>query len=139
MFNVDFHNKFLKFWIILFFLFFFMWEGVSSSPTPRCSSYWKGSLQVALSYSHQLYLLTYYTFFIVSYVFSLFTSACDIYQHYKVNVRNNFDILQKTSERLTSNEKYENFITTHLEATAEWLSTKPRVKCWVPLESKAVR
>ena len=32
-------------------------EGVAPFPTPRCSSYWKGSLQVALDYSRQLYLL----------------------------------------------------------------------------------
>ena len=32
-------------------------KGVAPSPTPRCSSYWKGSLQVALDYSRQLYLL----------------------------------------------------------------------------------
>ena len=30
---------------------------VASSPTFRCSSYWKGSLQVALDYGHQLFLL----------------------------------------------------------------------------------
>ena len=29
------------------------------SPTPRCSSYWKGSLCVTLDYNRQLYLLTY--------------------------------------------------------------------------------
>ena len=29
---------------------------VSPSPTPRCSSYWKGSFRVALDYSRQLYL-----------------------------------------------------------------------------------
>ena len=34
-------------------------KGVASSPTPQCSSFWKGSLQVALDYSHQLYLLYY--------------------------------------------------------------------------------
>ena len=33
-------------------------KGVVSSPTPRCSSYWKGSLRVILNYSRQLYLLT---------------------------------------------------------------------------------
>ena len=32
-------------------------KGVVPSPTPRCSSYWKGSLQVALNYSRQLYNL----------------------------------------------------------------------------------
>ena len=29
-------------------------KGVAPSPTPRCSSYWKGSLPVALDYSCQL-------------------------------------------------------------------------------------
>ena len=31
-------------------------KGVASSPTPRCSSYWKGSFLVALDYGHQLFL-----------------------------------------------------------------------------------
>ena len=29
-------------------------KGVAPSPSPRCSSYWKGSLLVALDYCHQL-------------------------------------------------------------------------------------
>ena len=33
-------------------------ERSGALPTPQCSSYWKGSLQVALDYSRQLYLLT---------------------------------------------------------------------------------
>ena len=33
-------------------------EGVAPFPTTRCSSYWKGSLQVALDNGHQLYLLS---------------------------------------------------------------------------------
>ena len=32
-------------------------EGVVPSPTPQCSSYWKGSLWFALNYNCQLYLL----------------------------------------------------------------------------------
>ena len=32
-------------------------KGVAPSPTPQCSSYWKGSLLVALDYGRQLYLL----------------------------------------------------------------------------------
>ena len=32
-------------------------KGVAPSPTPRCSSYWKRSLLVALNYSRQLYFL----------------------------------------------------------------------------------
>ena len=31
-------------------------KGVASSPTPQCSSYWKGSLLVALDYGRQLLL-----------------------------------------------------------------------------------
>ena len=31
-------------------------KGIAPSPTPRCSSYWKGSLRVALDYGRQLYL-----------------------------------------------------------------------------------
>ena len=30
-------------------------NGVAPSPTPQCSSYWKGSLQVTLNYGRQLY------------------------------------------------------------------------------------
>ena len=30
-------------------------KGVVPSPTPRCSSYWKGSLRVTLNYGRQLY------------------------------------------------------------------------------------
>ena len=33
-------------------------KGVAPSPTPRCRSYWKGSLLVALDYSRQLYVVT---------------------------------------------------------------------------------
>ena len=32
-------------------------KGVASSPTPRCSSYWKGSHLVTLNYGRQLYFL----------------------------------------------------------------------------------
>ena len=32
-------------------------KGAAPSPTPQCSSYWKGSLQVALNNGRQLYLL----------------------------------------------------------------------------------
>ena len=34
-------------------------KGVAPSPTPRCSSYWKGSRLVALDYSRQLYFTLY--------------------------------------------------------------------------------
>ena len=35
------------------------WKGVVPSLTPRCSSYWKGSLLVALDYGRQVYFFTY--------------------------------------------------------------------------------
>ena len=37
---------------------------VGPSPTPWCSSYWKGGFQVALKYGCQLYLLTYHLIFL---------------------------------------------------------------------------
>ena len=46
-----------------------------------------------------------------------------------VTVRIKFDTLQETSERYTSNDKYENFVTTHIEATTKCIPTKPRAKC----------
>ena len=36
-------------------------KGVAPSPTPQCSSYWKGSLLVAFDYSHQLYFYLLYS------------------------------------------------------------------------------
>ena len=33
-------------------------NGVASSPTPRCSSYWKGSLRVTLDWGRQFELLS---------------------------------------------------------------------------------
>ena len=35
-------------------------KGVAPSPTPGCSSYWKGSLLVAFDYGRQLYLLYFF-------------------------------------------------------------------------------
>ena len=40
--------------------------------------------------------------------------------------RNKFDTLQETSEQHTSNEKYENLVTTHIEAAAKCIPTKKR-------------
>ena len=34
-------------------------NGVAPSPTPRCNSYWKGSLQVSVDYDRQLYIYIY--------------------------------------------------------------------------------
>ena len=50
-----------------------------------------------------------------------------------------FEILQKTSERHTTNDKYENFVTTHIEAAAECITTKPRAKSRIHWESKVDR
>ena len=35
-------------------------KGIAPSPRPRCSSYWKGSLLVALDYGHHYFLLDRY-------------------------------------------------------------------------------
>ncbi len=39
-------------------------KGVAPSPIPRCCSYWKGSLLVALDYGRQLYYFFIYYYFI---------------------------------------------------------------------------
>ena len=63
----------------------------------------------------------------------------DMKNHYLVTVRNKFDTLQETSERHTPNDEYENFATTHIEAAAEWIQTKPSAKCRVLWETIAIR
>ena len=55
-------------------------KGVVPFPTFRCSSYWKGSLLVALNYGHQLYLLfgkkkIEKNFFIIEKSFVIFTNG----------------------------------------------------------------
>ena len=47
--------------------------------------------------------------------------------------------LQKKSERHTPNDAYENFITAHIEAAADYIPTKPTAKCRVPWEAIVVR
>ena len=47
-------------------------KGVVPSPSPWCSSYWKGSLRVALDYSRQLYL----TYMVSSTYFNLIIVIC---------------------------------------------------------------
>ena len=45
-------------------------KGVAPSPTPQCSSYWKGSFQEALNYGYQLYF--YYN--VLVFIFQAFYS-----------------------------------------------------------------
>ena len=52
-----------------------------------------------------------------------------------VTVRSNFDTLQEISERHTSNDKYEKFVTTHIKANR--IPTKPRAKYRFPWGSIA--
>ena len=56
-----------------------------------------------------------------------------------ITVRNKFDTLLKSSEKHTPNDEYENFVTTHIEATAKCIPFKPRIKCRVPWKSIIVR
>ena len=54
-------------------------------------------------------------------------------------MRNRFDTLQETTEKGTPKDEYENFVNAHLEAAANCIPTKPRIKCRVPWETLAVR
>ena len=48
----------------------------------------------------------------------------DIINRYTIILRNKFNALQEISKILTLNDKYENFVNTHIEATAEYILTK---------------
>ena len=50
-------------------------KGVAPSPTSRCSSYWKGTLLVALDYSRQLYNFIYIYEVIIQIFFVPFTPS----------------------------------------------------------------
>ena len=47
---------------------------------------------------------------------------------YTIKLRNKFDALQEISEALTPNDKYENLVNAQMEAAAECIPTKLRVK-----------
>ena len=63
----------------------------------------------------------------------------DIRDKYLVPLRNKFKALQEKTEIRTSNNEYENFVNTHLEAAAKCILTKLRTKSRVPWETIAVR
>ena len=56
-----------------------------------------------------------------------------------VTGRYKFDTLQETSERHILNDDYENFVTGHIEAAADWIITKPSAKFRVPWKSLIAR
>ena len=74
---------------------------------------------------------------IVHYDWTLFNNR-DIRDKYTLALRNKYDAVQEQTKTRTSNEEYENFGNTHLEAAAEFIPTKQRTKYWVPWET-AVR
>ena len=63
----------------------------------------------------------------------------DIRDKYVSELRNRFDTLQEKTEIGTSNDEYENFVNTRLEAAAKCIPTKPRTKYRIPWETSAVR
>ena len=53
---------------------------VAPSPTPQCSSYWKGSLLIVLNYGHQLYIHAYTLLMsILTPIYTLTTTRLYIY------------------------------------------------------------
>ena len=63
----------------------------------------------------------------------------DIRDKYALELRNRFEALQEKTEKVTSNDEYENFVEAHLEAASKCIPTKPRTKYRVPWETSAVR
>ena len=64
-------------------------KGVMPSSTPWCSSYWKGSLRVALNYNRHLYLLY------LLYIHKTFVNNFYKYLKLYTKLRKNFIILTK--------------------------------------------
>ena len=62
-----------------------------------------------------------------------------ISNQYMVTVGNKFNTPLETPERHNPNDAYKNFITTHIEAAAKCILTKPKAKCRVPWELVAVK
>ena len=73
----------------------------------------------------------------VHYDWSLLNNS-NIRDKYALALRNKFEALQKT-ETHTPNDKYENFVNTHLEVAAECIPTKQRAKPRVPWETLVFR
>ena len=74
----------------------------------------------------------------VHYDRSLFNNK-DMRDKYTLTIRNKFYALQEIWETPTPNDEYENFVNAYLEAAAECLLTKERVKPRVSWEMLAVR
>ena len=63
----------------------------------------------------------------------------DISDKYTLTLRNKFNALQEISETSTLNDKYANFVNTHIEVATECIPTKQRAKPRVPWETLVVR
>ena len=53
------------------------WKGVVSFPTPWCSSYWKGSLQVTLQYGRPTYIYIYIYMYVYAFTEHSIWAGCD--------------------------------------------------------------
>ena len=84
-------------------------KGVGPSPTPQCSSYWKGNLQVALDYGCKLYFFTLFLSGNISPIWPLTHIALNIvtnkYYNQRINVATKYVYIYiyilKNSEKLT--------------------------------------
>ena len=63
----------------------------------------------------------------------------DIRDKYVLELRNRFETRQEKTEKGIPNDKYENFVNSHLKAAVKCIPTKPRTKYKIPWEMLAVR
>ena len=75
---------------------------------------------------------------IVHYDWSLLDNR-DIKDKYALTLRNKYGAQREKTETHTPNDEYENFVSAHLEAAAEYIPTKQRTKPRVLWETLAVR
>ena len=81
-------------------------KGVAPSPTPQCSSYWKGSLLIALNYSCQLYF--YILFNSISTFYRLFHTDIWLICKCLIIITNNIFIVPFQSEFFWARGGYNN-------------------------------
>ena len=85
------------------------------------------------------FVLLYFIFFLQDFIYLVFGGFISymVRDKYTIVLRKIFDALQEQTETL--NDKYENVINAHLEATAECIPTKQRAKPKVSWETLVVR
>ena len=106
---------------------------VAPSPTPRCCSFWKGSLQVALDYGCQLYFIYEYIYIYIYIYEYMYTCRVFTYNPWGLGSIPGW-VIPKTQKivldaTLLCNQHYKVRIKGKVEQSTEWSSTPLAPRC----------